>query len=186
MDRRLFTYVSWAGVAVIALAMIFVAVRGDWVAVAILAAFLIGSVYFVAFENRLPAFFDMLFVIAAIINAAGWVWSLFDPVWGYDEIAHFYTSFAVTLSLGYLTFHGARAYFREHLVHFAIIITSFGVTLGAWWEVAEWLALLPLADIAGDLVADTFGALLAAVIATTVLRKQALPANSAHQPDQSA
>jgi hypothetical protein len=52
-------------------------------------------------------------VVAAVLNAAGWVWDLYTTVWGFDEVAHFYTSFAITLALGYRVFRAMRDQFRQ-------------------------------------------------------------------------
>jgi hypothetical protein len=162
---------SWVGIALLAVATAVVIFRGDWTGVALLAAFLVASIAFLVFEDNLPTLFDALFVSAAIINAAGWVWNLYTRVWGYDEFAHFYTTFAATLSLGYLTFFVMRKYFRQHPGHFLVVVTSFGVTLGAWWEVVEWIILKKLTDPVGDIVVDSIGAVLAAFLALWVLRK---------------
>ena len=121
----------------------------------------------------MPSLFDALFVVAAIMNGAGWVWHIYKPVWGYDELAHFTTVFAVTLSLGYLSFYAMRRHFSSHRWHFALVVTCFGVTLGAWWEVAEWLVLRDLVDPVGDLIADSLGPMAAAGVAVWALGKQA-------------
>ena len=115
----------------------------------------------------------MLFVAAAIVNAAGWVWNLYTRVWVYEEFAHFYTTFAATLSLGYLSLYVMRDHFREHRWHFVMVVTSFGVTLGAWWEVVEWIILKKLTDPVGDIVVDSLGAILAAFLALWTLNKEA-------------
>ena len=156
----------------LALATLVVAMRGDWPGAALLGAFLLASIGFVAFEDRLPALFDVLFVIAAIVNAAGWVWDLYRPVWGYDEFAHAFTTFAAALSFGCLAFYAMRKHFREHRAHFALVIISVGVTLGAWWEVVEWVILKRLVDPVGDIVVDTLGAVAAAGVALWALSKE--------------
>jgi hypothetical protein len=167
-----FKIIAWIGIVALGVALVFVVMQGDWSGVALLAAFLLASVLFVAFENRLPALFDALFVLAAIVNAAGWVWNLYKPVWGYDEFAHFYTTFAVTLSLGYLSFYAMRQHFREHRWHYVMVVASFGVTLGAWWEVVEWLILKELTDPVADIVVDSLGAFLAAGVAVWALQEE--------------
>lgn len=172
LDSPSYRIVSWIGIGLLAIAAVFVATRGDWSGVALLGAFLVASVLFVAFEDRLPALFDFLFVSAAIVNAAGWVWGLYKPVWGYDEIAHAYTTFAVTLSLGYLLLYVMRLHFREHRLHFLVVVTSFGVTLGAWWEVIELILLKQLNDPVGDIVVDTIGAVLAGCLGVWALGKE--------------
>lgn len=177
IDSKAFEVVGWIGVAALAVGTAFVAARGDWSGLAVIGGFLAASIAFVGFERRLPSLFDALFVTAAILNAAGWVWHIYKPVWGYDELAHFTTIFAVTLSLGYLSFYAMRRHFSVHRWHFALVVTSFGVTIGAWWEVAEWLVMGKLADPVGDIVVDSLGALAAAGVAAWALGKEA-PANT--------
>ena len=65
-----------------------------------------------------------------------------------------------------------REHFREHRGHFAMVIVSFGVTLGAWWEVLEWVILKRLVDPVGDIVVDTLGAAAAAAVALWALGKE--------------
>lgn len=163
---------GWAGIALLAAALVVVLLRADWSGVALLTAFLVASIAFVGFEDRLPPFFDLFFVSAAIVNAGGWVWDLYTRVCGYDEFAHFFTTFAVALSFGYLAFDAMQLHFREHRWHYALAITSFGVTLGAWWEVVEWVILTELTDPVGDIVLDTLGAFLAAGLAVWSLGKE--------------
>lgn len=189
LDSATYKTTGWIGIALLVVATIYVAaVQRDWTGAALLGVFLLASVLFVGFEDRLPALFDALFVSAAIINAVGWVWGLYKQVWGYDEFAHFYTTFAATLSLGYLTFYVMRRHFREHSAHFVIVVTSFGVTLGAWWEVFELIILKKLTDPVGDIVVDSLGALLAGLLALWTLVRQsddaaAQPHHDASGPD---
>lgn len=173
IDSGHFRTASWVGIALLGIAAVVVAFRGDWLGVALLVAFLGASFAFLKYEDTLPSLFDFLFVSAAIINAAGWVWNLYKPVWGYDEFAHFYTTFAATLSLGYLALYSMREHFREHSWHFLMVVTSFGVTLGAWWEVVEWIALRKLTDPVGDIVVDSLGAIVAAFLALWTLGRTA-------------
>jgi VanZ family protein len=154
-------------------ASILLLARGDWFGLLQMAVFLVASVIFVELEFGLPHFFDLLFVAAALLNAAGWVWSFYTAVPGYDEVAHFFTSFAFTLSFGYLSYGVVRHHFRQHLWHFIIVIASFGISLGALWEVAEWVFAKSLADPVSDIIMDAAGAILAGAIAAWVLGRPA-------------
>ena len=178
LDEPKFRIASWIGISLLAVAVAVVALRGDWTGVALLAAFLASCLAFLLLEDRLPALFDTLFVSAAMLNAGGWVWNLYTEVWGYDELAHFYTTFAVTLSFGYLAFEAMSDQFTKHYGRYVWVITSFGVTLGAWWEVVEWVAMKRLLDPVNDIVMDSLGALLAALLSVWVLRKRRRPAEA--------
>lgn len=153
----------------LAAALITVTFRGDWWGALLLAVFLFASIAFVLFEDRLPTLFDLLFVVAALLNGAGWVWGLYRQVAGYDEFTHFFTSFAVTLSLGFLVFRAVQAPFRDHRILFFLVMASFGITLGAFWEVFEWTILTSLPNPVVDIIMDSLGALLAGVAAAWFL-----------------
>lgn len=169
LDRPIFAKAAWVGIAALGLASVYSLVARDWIGGLFMVGFLAASIAFVAFEDRLPTLFDLLFVSSALVNAIGWAWDYYTTVWGYDELVHFYTTFAVTLSLGYLTFYAVRSHFRTHRTHFVLVIASFGVSIGALWEIFEWLILVKLTNPVEDLVMDTLGAILAGFIAAWAL-----------------
>lgn len=159
LNNKVYTMAAWFGIVLLVVALTVVALRGNWLSTLLLAAFLIASITFVLLEDRLPAIFNLLFVIAALLNAAGWVWGLYGRIPGYDEVAHFFTSFAVALALGYpvlriLTTAGVGG----HRIFFFLVVASFGITLGALWEVFEWAALIREPDPVIDIIMDTLGA----------------------------
>ena len=163
---------AWAGQALIAIAIVVVLIQHEWLAAATLGGFLVISYLFVAFERKLPTLFDLIFVIAALINAGGWTWNLYNKPGPYDEIAHFYTIFAITLATGYMLYSELMESFYNHRVLFVLTIASLGIALGALWEVTEWLAdfLTPrqivsgLPDTITDIMLDSAGAVLAALL----------------------
>jgi hypothetical protein len=79
-----------------------------------LALFLAASLAFVVMENPLPTLLDFLFVLAALLNTAGWVGGLFDQPRLYAEIAHAFITFAVTLALSFLAYSSRLTIFRKH------------------------------------------------------------------------
>ena len=182
LESKAYVALAWAGLAALGAGTVFVLARGQLFGGAQLAVFLVMSLAFVVFDDRLPSLFDMLFVVAAILNAAGWVWNIYDSVPGYDELCHFYTSFAVTLSLGFLTYGTVKGPFREHRFHFVLVIASFGISLGAFWEVFEWMILEKLTNPVVDIIMDSAGAILAGGAAAWALGLQA-EAGQASNPD---
>jgi FlaA1/EpsC-like NDP-sugar epimerase len=172
---------AWAGQVLLAVAIMVVAFMGNWQGVLGLAFFLIAAVAFVMMEDRLPTLFDLLFVVAALINAGGWVWNLYDTVWGYDEAAHAFTIFAVTLALGYLAYGALLSSFHAHRLLFVLAIASFGITIGALWELLEWTYevmtpgnfLLGLNDAMIDLLMDSIGAVFAGWLSLWALHEHA-------------
>jgi hypothetical protein len=172
MDWRGYRIAAWVGQGLLGLAILLVLLQGDWLAAASLGGFLVASYLFVAFERKLPSLFDLLFVIAALLNAGGWAWDLFNKPGPYDEIAHFYTIFAITLALGYSLYDGLKASFYGHRMLFVMMIASLGIAIGALWEVAEWVSdfFIPKQIVSGlfdtitDIILDSAGAFLAALL----------------------
>ena len=170
--------IAWIGQAVLTIFVIAAAVQGKWSNALGLALFLVISFVFVIRDDKLPTLFDFLFVLAALLNATGWVWNLFGMPGPYDEIVHAYTTFAITLALSFLVYGSMLNIFRNHTLLYLVTITSFGIAIGALWEVTEWSAgkilstqvIESLDDTIIDLVMDTLGAGLAALISLWALR----------------
>ncbi len=91
-----------------------------------------------------------LILFCIVLNGAGFVWNLFEPIFLYDEVAHFVTPFvlvAVTAEIIY-RFGGDDEFFDTP--RHALITGSVIGLLGAiGWELVEILLdyLLPAADI---------------------------------------
>lgn len=164
-DNHIFRRIAWGGIGLTGAVLIATLWAGDGEAAAVLGLFLGLSVVFVTAEDRLPAVFDALFVGAAVLNAAGYAWQLFHRVPFYDEAVHFITTFAITLSLGFLTFHSMQVHFRQHGLLYVVVIASFGLSIGALWEVVEWSTGIidNLHDTITDLIIDAVGATVAAL-----------------------
>jgi hypothetical protein len=164
--------IAWGLQALLAIAIVVVLIRGQWLPAAALAGFLVISFLFVKLERKLPTLFDLVFMIAALINAGGWAWDLYNKPGPYDEIAHFFTIFAITLALGFLLYRELMESFYNHRVMFVLTIASLGIAIGALWEVAEWLAdfVIPKQIVSGlfdtitDIILDSAGAVLAALL----------------------
>lgn len=196
MNWKGYRTAAWVGQALLAIAIAVVAIRGQWVAAASLAGFLFAAFLFVKFEDKLhlPTLFDLLFVIAALINAGGWAWDLYNKPGPYDEIAHFYTMFAITLAIGFIFYSELMEGFSSHRVLFVLTIASLGIALGALWEVVEWLAdfatpkqvVSGLTDTITDIMLDSGGALLAALLNVWGLHERSLVNEQARPPTATA
>ena len=164
--------VAWFLQGLLALAIIVVLIQGKWLPALTLGGFLLVSFLFVKFEHKLPNVFDLIFMIAALINAGGWTWDLYNKPGPYDEIAHFFTVFAITLAFGFLLYRELMESFYDRPILFVLTIASLGLALGALWETIEWLAdfVIPKQIVSGlfdtetDLILDGLGALLAALL----------------------
>lgn len=163
LNSAAFRVTGWCGVLILLGAVIATMFQGDWQGVLVLCAFLGASVGFLIMREPLPSLFDLLFVVAALLNAAGWVFDLWNRVPWTDPVTHFYTTFAVTLALGLVVYQSVKVQFREHNTLFVVAIASFGMALGGLWEIVEWTVGVPqtYATVVMDLGMDAIGALLA-------------------------
>ena len=163
---------AWVLQGLLAIAIVVVLIQGKWLPALTLGGFLLVSFLFVKLEHKLPTVFDLIFMIAALINAGGWAWDLYNQPGPYDEIAHFFTVFAITLAFGFLLYRELMESFYNHRVMFVLTIASLGIALGTLWEIIEWLADFVVAkqivsglfDTVTDLILDSAGALLAALL----------------------
>lgn len=170
---------AWFGQALLAIAILTALVQTKWLNALGLAGFLVVALIFVIKDDRLPTLFDFLFVVAALLNAGGWVWGWFYLPGPYDEITHAFTTFAITLALSFLVYHSMLTVFRQHTWLYLLTIASFGIAIGALWEVMEWSAgkILPsevigsLDDTVIDLMMDSLGAGVAAMTSLWTLRQ---------------
>lgn len=175
LNSSVYRVAAWCGVAILLGAVIATAIFTRWQGVAALSGFLAGSVVFLLMRERLPSLIDLLFVLAALINAAGWVFDLWERVPWTDPLTHFYTPFAVTLALGLVVYRSASLHFREHNLLFIVTIASFGLALGGLWEVFEWTIGVPetRSAVILDLTMDALGALVAGVVGTLAIHDRA-------------
>lgn len=177
---RGYRIIAWIGLFFLGLAFVFTVFQGNWLGALTLAFFLIASSAFTILDDRLPTLFDFLFVVAALINAGGWVWGLFYQPGPYDEIAHAFTTFSITLALSFLVYRSMLTVFRSHPILYVLTIASFGISIGAIWEIFEWLiqVINDIDDTIIDLVMDALGAIIAALVSLWALREQTRPASA--------
>lgn len=117
-----------------------------------------------------------------LANIAGYAFDLYAAAWWFDRVLHGATLFAITVWLAVLVFAPALRpeAGRARLV---LLILSLGIAVGAWWEVAEWAFDLVAPgdvikgkdDTIKDIIMDTVGAVLAAVLALRLLRAKPVP-----------
>ncbi|MBD3885316.1 hypothetical protein IFO70_26670 [Phormidium tenue FACHB-886] len=174
---------AWSGQALLGVAVLAAIVQKNGLNALALACFLIASLIFVMRDDRLPTLFDFLFVVAALLNAGGWVWGLFYQPGAYDEITHAFTTFAITLAFSFWVYRSMLTIFRQHKLLYLLTIASFGIAIGALWEVVEWSAGKILAtevigsldDTIIDLLMDSLGAGLAALTSLWTLQEWTHP-----------
>lgn len=169
-----YRYAAWVGQFFLTLAVVIEAAGGNWQGALALAGFLVASFAFVVIDLQLPTLFDFLFVVAALLNAGGWVWDLFYLPGPYDEITHAFTTFSITLALSFLVYASMMNVFRNHRILYVLTIASFGIAIGALWEITEWAisVINSIDDTIMDLIMDSIGAGLASIISLWALSEQ--------------
>jgi hypothetical protein len=174
---RGYRFAAWASIALLLGAIIWVALQGKWQGAATLAGFAIAAVVFLLI-TWMPALVDLAVVVAALLNAAGYVWNLYQQFWWFDRIVHGYTLFAITLPLGLIAYRSVLSGFRGHPLQFVVALASFGLAIGAIWELAEWAydmyaagnAIKGKFDTMVDLIIDAGGAFAAGWVSIWVLK----------------
>ncbi len=153
------------------LAVAWLLVGGDATAAFIVGVFLVLSFVYLLREDPRPHFFDILFALAALLGAVGYVFGLFDGGVPYDKPVHAFTTFSVSLAFFFLFYRGAVP--RQRALALATSVVTLGVTVGAFWEIFEWFFVgkYTMADTIGDLIADSLGALCAALVALFIRRR---------------
>ena len=164
---------AWVGQFILAIATVIIFVRIGWQAGLILLLFLVASVVFVLKDRQLPTLFDLLFVIAALLNAGGWIGLFYQPG-PYDEIVHAFTTFSITLAVSFIVYSSMLPVFRSHRRLYILTIISFGIAIGALWEIFEWVTatINSLDDTIVDLIMDTIGAIAASLLSLLALQEK--------------
>jgi hypothetical protein len=146
-------------------------VMGDITAALIVAVFLALSFAHLLRSERRPAVFDVVFALAALAGALGYAFDLFGEIVPYDELTHAFTTFAVSLAFYFLFYGGAVP--ERRAVALGSSVFTLGVTVGAYWEIFEWFFVgkYTMADTISDLLVDSTGALVAALVALVLRRR---------------
>jgi hypothetical protein len=146
-------------------------IMGDITAALIVAVFLALSFAHLLRSERRPAVFDVVFALAALAGALGYAFDLFGEIVPYDELTHAFTTFSVSLAFYFLFYGGAVP--ERRAVALGSSVFTLGVTVGAYWEIFEWFFVgkYTMADTISDLLVDSAGALVAALVALVLRRR---------------
>jgi hypothetical protein len=99
-----------------------------------------------------------LILICTALNGAGFLWHLFEPIPGYDEIAHFLTPFVLVAIVAEIIYRGGGDdEFFDTPRHAVITGSVIGLVGAAGWEGVEIIldmAGLPISHAPPDTVFD--------------------------------
>lgn len=177
LNWRTWCGLAWLGVAALAGGMIISAIAGAWWGVVGMLNFLVLSVGFLLLTRRLPHLVHFLVVLAAFLNAYGWVYNWFDALVFYDELVHAYTTGALALAAALWLWQDRR--YPSEFGRFVAATAGLGLGIGILWELAEMAFLdLRLIDTISDLVMDTAGAALAGLFGAWAVHSRPLAVRS--------
>ncbi len=101
-----------------------------------------------------------LILLCTALNGAGFVWHLFEPIPGYDEIAHFITPFTLVAITAEIIYRGGGDdEFFDTPRHAVITGSVIGLVGAGGWEVIEIVldAMgFPISHALPDTVFDVF------------------------------
>lgn len=176
LNSRVFLVLSYLILAATGVAAVYLMTAGRWLSAAGLGGFIALALIFLAQSHRdkLPAIFDLLFVLAGLINAAAYVFELWrTPVW-FDEAVHFYTSFTIMAAIGWLAFRRTRLNTAGRSLRFVVAVTGLGILLGIFWELFEWTIGIigSTSDTITDLLMDSLGAIVAGLFSAWTAERE--------------
>ena len=153
---------AWVGVALQAIALVFVLWSQKWGGAWTIALFLALSTAFLLMKDRLPSLISFIVVTAALLNAGGWAWNWYQSFAWFDEFIHLFTASAVMSAIGYIARSRGWTSAAPGTGKFILWTAAVGFGLGIVWEVFESMFLnLTFWDTIVDLVMDTLGAAVA-------------------------
>ena len=153
---------------------LYAAWAGNWVeAGALLALGGLGGLV-LKVQDRLPALFVLLVLIAGVVNAAGYVLGLWHETTPFDELVHAFTSFSVCAGIGWLILDRTEMLSAGETGKVVLAVLAIGLVLGLVWELFEWaIGIIGGAeDTMVDLLMDGLGAAAAGLFCAVVARRQ--------------
>lgn len=158
---------GWAIAALILLAVgwsLWELVHRRWAEGAALAGIAMLGAASLWIRDRLPSAFGFLLTLAALVNAGGYVLTLWHQESSFDEAAHVFTTFALMAAAGWAVISLSSLAASRRLL-FATILAA-GFILGAAWELVEWgIGIIgSRRDTMIDLAMDAAGAIAAGAV----------------------
>ncbi|MDQ3911882.1 MAG: hypothetical protein M3305_08970 [Actinomycetota bacterium] len=163
---RLYPPLVFALQAALGFSIVSLLLEGEVAKAVIVVVFLVLSLAYLLREDRWPTLFDLLFALAALSGAVGYVFGLFESVAYYDKVTHAFMTFSVSLAFFFVFYAGAVP--RRRAISLATSVFTLGLTVGAIWEIFEWGTGVGgggLSDTITDLIVDGVGALMAVGVA---------------------
>ena len=182
-DHPVWTRLGWALVGVQLFGCGLLALAHGSVGAPVLAMFAAISAAALHRSPPVPALLAFLFAAASVMNAAGWIWNLYDRHWWYDDVLHFLMPFAL---VGGLASAAMRVGWRTGAMpklRFMAATAAVGLAIGLAWEGLEAIFIvLTWPDTLLDLAYDTAGAAFAGCLAWRAERGRLRRASAPPEP----
>lgn len=145
----------------------------------IVALVLLAVVLGLILTKRFVSSISWLVPIMLLLYGAGSYLHLFERVNNYDKLVHTYSAFLVTYIIA-VVYRDMLAHMqKKNLLWYLLAVASFGIAVGALWEIFEYFIQFPVHahlnlgtfDTITDLIADTVGAVIGSIVSWRFLRK---------------
>lgn len=169
-------YYWWANVSsgfILLGLLVFALLRVDWPHVVFILPLMLVHVV-LSRRNMLSAGFFFLFPFVAFLATLGskHTLNLYAESEMYDKLVHLVTAFVITYFIGSLFRFTPLGKLHTHAIYLFLIIFSFGLSVGVFWEIFEWLYSFfstiilneSIGDVVTDLLIDAIGAAIAGVL----------------------
>jgi hypothetical protein len=179
LDWRGYLWMAWVAAGLTLLGAVIAFAQANWAGAATMSAAFLVALGVILLAPRWSALISLLFVVALMLNAAGYAWHLFATPGPFDEIVHAFTIFSITLWLGLDIYAPRITELLQHGLLFTLTLLAVGMAIGAVWEIAEYLidgiagvnVLNSYNDTIIDLGMDGTGAGFAAVLCLWLVRQ---------------
>lgn len=164
IHNPLFRTFAWVLAAIVTLGAVYLVVHARYFDAAILFGFVAVAMAIGMWNDRVPALFTLLFGIVAAINAAGYVFNLWQSPWWFDEFVHVITPFALLGAIAWVLIERDMSNPTRNSATYFVKILFLGLLIGFAWEGFEYVVGIvgDQLDTILDLVADGIGSLFGA------------------------
>jgi hypothetical protein len=165
IDHAMMRTFAWLIVAALAVSGVF-ALTVDMIEGAVLIGLALTSAVALKLQHTFPSAIMLLLIVAASVNAAGYILGLWHERTLFDEIVHAFTTLVGIIALLWLATRDGRA--LSQVSGPAVLVSALvaGLGLGLAWEAFEWTIGIigSKRDTLIDLAMDSLGAVAAGII----------------------
>lgn len=172
LDGTAYLAISFILLMLVATAAFVLALQQRWMDATALAALAMLGFAFLGMERMLPRMFTLLFILAALVNTAGYVFSLWHQLSYFDEAVHFFTSFTVMAAIGWIILSLTSV--EDTGTVYVLLIVGLGFVIGVFWELFEYVIGIIGSgwDTSIDILMDVAGAICAAGLCSWLASSQ--------------